>query len=230
MLLLHWDEVLTLACNGSRSLYLDGVAWTATQTITWIPLAVLLLYILIRNNELLGVGLTVCGLACCILLADQVASSVCKPLFERWRPANDPSLMYMVDVVKGYRGGSFGFFSSHAANTMAVATFLSLAFRYRPLTCWLLSWVALNCWSRVYLGVHYLGDISVGLIWGAFVGWGIWSLLHRFAPRLHLRRMQFAPRQGFTPGGYSVNSLCLFALGIVLTYLFIVFKALFFFA
>ena len=148
------DQALTLSLNGSPSLYADGVALTATQTMTWIPLVIVLFYVIVRNNELYGIGLTVLGVALCILLADQMSSSVCKPLVARYRPAQNPQIMYMVDTVNGYRGGLYGFFSSHAANTMAVSVFLALVARHRPLTLVLLSWAVLNGWSRIYLGVH----------------------------------------------------------------------------
>lgn len=173
------DTALTLFFNGSQSLYLDGIAWTATQTSTWLPLALVLLYVVIRSNDLRGILFFVVGLSLSILLADQVASSVFKPLVARWRPSHNPDIMYLVDVVRGYRGGSYGFFSSHAANTMAVATFVSLVMRSKRLALWLGTWVLLNCWSRVYLGVHYVGDLLTGLLWGAMVGYAIFRL-HRY--------------------------------------------------
>ena len=126
-----------------------------TATVTWLPAVVVLLYVIIRAGEMRDICLTVLALALCILLADQVASGIFKPLVARPRPAGDPSLMYLVDVVGGYRGGKYGFFSSHASNTFAVAVFLSLLVRHKPFTWVLLSWALLNCWSRVYLGVHW---------------------------------------------------------------------------
>lgn len=225
MFILKLDEILTLALNGSHSLYIDGLAWTITHTSTWIPLALLLIYVLIRNNDLMGVCITVGAIGLCILLADQMASSICKPLFERWRPANDPLLMYSVDVVNGYRGGRYGFFSSHAANTMAVATFVALLMRHRLLTYWLYSWALLNCWTRVYLGVHYVGDLLVGSAWGIFVGWLVWRLCKSHSTTLKARRTQFACRPDFTSGGYSIGTVHLFISGIALTYLAIAIKA-----
>jgi len=106
-MLLHLDEILTLALNGSSCLYMDGLAWAATQTSTWMLVAVMLMYVIIRNNELSGVVVTLLGLALCILVADQVASTVFKPLAARYRPTNDPFLMYSIDVVNGYRSAIF---------------------------------------------------------------------------------------------------------------------------
>ena len=86
----------------------------------------------------------------------------------------------MIDLVNNYHGGWYGFFSSHAANTMSIAVFLSLLLRHRPIVVLLIVWSLLNCWSRIYLGVHYMGDILVGLAWGTLVGWGVYLLLRRY--------------------------------------------------
>ncbi|MCD8318623.1 MAG: hypothetical protein LUC45_07215 [Paraprevotella sp.] len=83
-------------------------------------------YLVIRNNSMSEVGLIILCFGLAILLADQFSSSFCKPYFARFRSAQDPQLMYLVDVVDGYRGGRYGFISSHAANTFAVCIFLSL--------------------------------------------------------------------------------------------------------
>lgn len=229
-MLLHLDEILTLVLNGSTSLYMDGLAWTITQTATWIPVAVVLMYVIIRNNDLPGVLLTVLAFALCILLADQMASTVFKPLVARFRPTNDPFIMYSIDVVNGYRGGRYGFFSSHAANTMAVATFVSLLIRHRPLVFWLFSWALLNCWSRVYLGVHYIGDLTVGTLWGVFVGWAVWRVWRHYQKRYTTRYLLFAMRPGFTFSGYSISTVRLLVATLALTYLLITFRALFFFS
>lgn len=224
-----FDQILTLALNGSSCLYMDGLAWTITKTTTWIPVAVILFYVIIRNNEASGVFVTLLGLVFCIFVADQVSSSVFKPWIARFRPTNDPFLMYSVDVVNGYRGGKYGFFSSHAANTMAVATFISLVVRYRVFSFWIYSWALLNCWSRVYLGVHYLGDLFFGTLWGIIVGWGIWHFWQHCMNRYTTRNKFLSFREGFTTNGYSISSVRLLMASIAFTYLLIAFYALFFF-
>lgn len=179
------DRALTLALNGSDSLFFDGLAWTATSTVVWMPLALVLLYVVIRNNDFPGIFLTVCSVACCILVADQVASSVFKPLVMRFRPTHDPELMFLVDTVNDYRGGLYGFFSSHASNTFAVATFVSLLMRRRGLTLTLFFWALFNCWTRVYLGVHFVGDLLVGALFGLLTGVAVYALHLRLAARLN---------------------------------------------
>ena len=221
------DQALTLWLNGSHSLFADGIAWTATQTLTWVPAMLLVVYVIIRNNNLTGIAVTLLSIALCIVLADQVASTVFKPLVARYRPSNDPFIMYAVDVVHGYRGGRYGFFSSHAANTMAAATYLTLCIRHRSLGWWLYAWALLNCWTRVYLGVHYVGDLLVGTLWGLCVGWSVYKLSRRFFPQLADYDARYAHRAGFTPTGYSVQSAWLIISGLAATYIFVLFCALF---
>ena len=103
------DKKLLLNLNGSNSLFWDGFMWVATSTYIWIPTAIILLYIIIKNNKIQETLLTIAMIALVITLADQIASGVCKPYFHRFRPTQDPDIMYIVDIVNGYRGGRFGF-------------------------------------------------------------------------------------------------------------------------
>ena len=125
------DKELLLNLNGSQSLFWDGFMWVATSTIVWVPVAAMLLYIIIKNNKIQEALLTIIMIALVITLADQIASGLCKPFFARFRPTQDPNIMYMVDIVNEYRGGQFGFISSHAANTFAISVFLSLGEFYQ---------------------------------------------------------------------------------------------------
>ncbi len=166
-----FDTALTLSLNGSSSLFLDGLAMCATQTWVWLPAAALLFVVIVRNNELRDILTLTAVVLLAILIADQTASGLFKPLVGRLRPTNNPDLFYVVDTVNGYRGGKYGFFSSHAANTFALATLLTYVVRHRLLSLTLFAWAGLNCWTRVYLGVHYVGDLVCGASFGVFVGW-----------------------------------------------------------
>ncbi len=229
--LLNADRTLTLALNGSESLYLDAFAVTATRTVVWLPLALVFLYVVIRNNNLPAIFLTVFGVGLCVLLSDQIASSLFKPLVARYRPAQDPHLMYLVRVVNDYRGGQYGFFSSHAANTVSVAVFVSLVTRYRPLSAALGAWALLNCWTRVYLGVHYVGDVLAGCVCGLAVGvlvWLLWRKLSlRFAGAERSLRRVTSGQTALTAGGYSVRSLEILLSVFFATFVYIAFRALF---
>lgn len=174
------DTSLTLFFNQMGQPWLDPIVMLLTKPLTWLPLYVLLLLVLILRVKSIGLGkwdrfktiiLILIGAALCILVADQVASHLCKPLFQRLRPTHEPSLDGIVRIVQDYRGGLYSFFSSHAANTCALAVYFSLIIRRRHITVLFILFVAINCWTRLYLGAHYVSDILVGLIFGALVGY-----------------------------------------------------------
>lgn len=168
--ILQYDKQLLLSLNGSHSLFADGLMLTLTDAKTWIPMYVALLYLVIKNNNSMTKILAIiAGAALCVLFTGTLDDLFVKPVVARWRPTHDLEIGYMVDVVDGYRGGRYGFFSAHAANTFSIALFFVLLVRSRWLSVALVLWSLINCWTRIYLGVHYPIDIAVGLLWGAFV-------------------------------------------------------------
>lgn len=219
-----FDKELLLSMNGSQSYFLDGVFWTATSLWTWIPLAAMLLYILFKNNGLWKGLLTVVLLALVITVADQLASSVCKPFFQRYRPAQDGEIMYLVDVVNGYRGGRYGFVSSHAANTFGVMIFLALEVRNLPFTLIHVFWALVNVYSRIYLGVHYPGDILFGALLGLLVGYAFYALLAWLKKR-YFNSPVYISNQ-YTPGGYDRQDLSWFITLFLLTQFYIIIMGL----
>ena len=189
--LIHFDKQLLLALNGSDSVFLDYVIMTLTNARTWIPLYLALFYVVLKTNRgLREVLLVLASAGLCVLLAGTIDDTIVKPLVARWRPTHDPEIGALVDVVNGYRGGNYGFFSAHAANTFSIALFFSLLMRRRLLVIALVCYSLVNCWTRLYLGVHYPGDITVGLLWGALVGWSVYRFFYcRFTttPVYHMR-------------------------------------------
>ncbi len=204
--LIQLDKEILLAMNGSNSLFLDGLATTLTAASTWIPLYVALFYLVIKNNETVKQILIVVGCAAaCVILAGTVDDSIVKPMVSRWRPTHDPQIGMLVDVVNGYRGGKYGFFSAHAANTFSIAVFFSILVRSRVLTVALVGWSLVNCWTRVYLGVHYPGDILCGLLWGGLVG-GLVAYVYFRIQRSLYGKPSFISTQ-FTPTGYQLEDV-----------------------
>ena len=166
--------------NGSDNLMLDGVVMSLTSGLTWVPLYITLLYVVIKNNQTMSQIMLVVGSALlCIVLADGMADFLCKPFVARWRPTNDPVIKYTIDTVNNLRETSYGFFSAHAANTMSIAVFFSLLMKSKRVTIALVMWSLLNCWTRLYLGVHYPGDVLVGIAWGALAGGLVYMLYVR---------------------------------------------------
>lgn len=168
--LLDLDTRLLLAINGASSPFGDSFMWNYTQIVVWIPMLLTVVYVIAKNNKLRDSLLLVVCLALTFVLADQISSSFFKPTFQRLRPTHDPALAELVRVVNDYRGGRFGFVSGHAANSFAALTFCAMVIRSWKFTLPLTLWAAVNCWSRMYLGVHYPGDIVCGALVGVFSG------------------------------------------------------------
>ncbi|MBO4906451.1 MAG: phosphatase PAP2 family protein [Bacteroidaceae bacterium] len=168
--MIELDQRLLLLLNGSGNPFWDQMMWTVTATATWLPMAALLLYLIAHNNTWRRTLIVLLGVALVILLADRISSGVFKPMFHRWRPSHEPALEGLVHLVNGYGGGRYGFISSHAANTFGLTTFIALLTRSRLMLLTMTIWACLSSYSRIYLGVHYPGDILAGALFGVLVG------------------------------------------------------------
>ena len=151
--------------------------WFVSRAKTWIPLYVILVGVIAwRYRNWKTVLLIMIGFGIAVGLSDFICSGVLKPLVCRYRPTHEPALDPL-HLVSNYIGGRYGFCSSHAANTMCVATLFSLLYRNKIATAGLMIWVALNCYSRMYLGVHYPSDIIAGLLIGALLAFSVFAAL-----------------------------------------------------
>jgi undecaprenyl-diphosphatase len=176
-----WDEKAFLWLNSFHSDGLDPIVLQLTQTITWIPLYLLLLYLIYRKDPK-NTAWVIVGVMLTILLADQVSSGLMKPYFERLRPCHDPQWVGLLHSY-GRCGGLYGFVSSHAANTFGMATFLTLILRKKQKGIyWLFLYAVVVSYSRIYLGVHYPLDVFFGALVGvlsAYLSWAVVVLLKR---------------------------------------------------
>jgi undecaprenyl-diphosphatase len=224
--LIQLDKQLLLWFNGSDSLFLDGLVNTLTTATTWIPLYLGLFYMVLKNNDNVQKVLLILGCAgLCVLLAGSLNDLFIKPAVARWRPSRDQDIAMLVDVVNGYRGGRYGFFSSHAANTFSVAIFFTLLVRSRVLSVAMILWSLLNCWTRLYLGVHFPGDILCGLLWGGAVGTGIW-FLHQYVYQKINTKDYFISTQ-YTKTGYQKSDVDIVVCILLLTIVYAIMKSCF---
>lgn len=188
------DSTLLLGLNGLHNPVLDTVMRTVSCRTVWIPLYLLLFALVWRRYGLKGAVLCLLTTLLAVTLADQLCGSWLRSAVGRLRPSNpDNPLSEWVHLVNNYRGGKYGFPSCHAANTAVVAVTLSLWLRRRALMAWLLGWSALVSLSRIYLGVHYPGDVLAGFAIGVGIAYGLMRLLRpalsaarRTWPRLSL--------------------------------------------
>ncbi|HLO90401.1 MAG TPA: phosphatase PAP2 family protein [Lentimicrobium sp.] len=172
--LLKLDRQFFLAINGWHSPFFDEIMYVLSQKLVWAPLYAILLimlWLVYRRNFWYIVPLIIL----LVTLTDQVSVVLFKDIFHRLRPCHEPSLEGMVQLVRGQCGGKFGFISSHAANTFGVAIFAGslLKVRFKWLLPVLIFWASIVCYSRVYLGVHYPGDVIVGALVGSISGYFI---------------------------------------------------------
>ena len=187
--LIDLDSQLLLFFNSFHTPFLDRFMMLFTGRFIWAPMYALILLLFFKKYNPLRAGVFAVMLVAAIALTDQTCATVLRPIFERLRPSNlNNPLSEFVTVVDGYRGGRYGFPSCHAATSFALAIFLSLVVRRRGFSLVIFGWAMLNSYSRMYLGVHYPGDILVGATIGSAYGFICHRLALLTAMRLIKRR------------------------------------------
>lgn len=184
--LLSLDEKLLLFFNGIHSAWLDSLMFTLTDGKVWAPLFLFTIIFIIVKFKGKGFFMLL-FVALVITLGDQISSSLLKPLIGRLRPSHEPHLEGILHIVNNYRGGLYSFVSSHATNSFGVATMLWLLIgkQYKWISVFF-GWALIFSFTRVYLGVHYPGDILGGAILGISIAFGINWIFRKYTPQLFI--------------------------------------------
>jgi len=169
------DQKLFLLINSMNSPFWDQVMFAISGKIIWVPLYVAILIWLGINYKKRFPLILLC-IIIAAAIADQGSVHLFKNVFHRLRPCHEPSLEGLVRLVDGKCGGLYGFVSSHATNSFNVALLSLLFIRKKWYSISILIWASAIGYSRIYLGVHYPGDVICGAILGAFIGWGVYQL------------------------------------------------------
>ena len=162
------DREFFLFLNGFHNSFFDGLMFAATKGLLWMPLYLFFLFFVIRKYK--WKTLVIILFAAFMILCSDQLSDLVKEFVHRVRPSRQPGLM--VHIVEAYKGGTYGFYSAHASNTFSVVVFLIIiqgrkyVFVYIPAILWSL----IISYTRIYLGVHYPGDIITGWLAGGLLG------------------------------------------------------------
>ncbi|MFR5270330.1 MAG: phosphatase PAP2 family protein [Hoylesella buccalis] len=192
---------------------------------TWIPLYIALVYLVIKNNETMMQIFLVIGFATlCLLLSSGMTDAFIKPLVGRIRPCNDLMLKYQIDVVAQYRPRTFSFFSGHASNTFSIALFLCLLVRSSLFSFFMITWSLLNAYTRLYLGVHFPSDVLVGFAWATVVGFSTYWMYCRVNRKLSANTNYISSQ--YTQTGYNYKDVHLVILVMSLSFMYAIFRGL----
>ena len=177
------DIAIVQLVNGWNTPFLDEVMWIVSGRITWIPLYIFLIFLAIKQSGWKAGTLFFLSAVLSVILADFVSTQWMKEVIQRYRPSHNLDIQdhlhyYQIGWGDFYKGGTYGFVSSHAANFCAMATFaISFLIDYKKWLNPLLIFIAvLVSFSRIYLGVHYFSDVFVGGLVGVIIAY----LVYRF--------------------------------------------------
>ena len=186
------DHELMLWLNYDGGTFQDAFWYTLSQIPSWIPLYITIIFVMLQPSDgqkqkrWMKFILLLLFTALIFAFTDQISAGIIKPLVQRPRPSHDGSIMDQLHFVNDYHGGAYGFVSSHAANCFGLAVWVSCLYKRRTLVTAMMLYAVLNCYSRIYLGVHFPGDIICGTILGILCGWLGYYCYTRFCQRFSI--------------------------------------------
>lgn len=177
-----WDQQLLLAINGLHSPFFDALFYALSQTWASIPIFLLAFILLYKRFGWKQMLVCVAVIAVAMGLSDVISTECFKKVICRYRPTHNYEIGNLIHVVNGYRGGMYGFVSSHAANMFAFAVGVSLFLKNKIWTTIFVCWAVLVCYTRMYLGVHYPADVFCGALLGcllAYLCYYVWQVFSK---------------------------------------------------
>lgn len=185
------DTEVFLFLNGHHCTVMDWVMWFLSSRWSWLMALVSAYLVVAFMHDKRRWWLPLAAIGLCFLLADRGSVMLFKDTVCRLRPCHALS---DVHLFREGCGGQYGFVSSHAANAFALVMFFWFRYRRknssthaRIVPICLLVWAVLVCYSRIYLGKHYPGDILCGALFGLLVGWFVWWIINFFEKKFFIR-------------------------------------------
>lgn len=180
--IIELDTDLFLFFNGFHNDFFDTIMYWVSHKFFWVPFYGFLVYLLYRHYGLKKAAILTGLILVTFALTNTLSVEAFKNVFQRLRPSHEPSLEGLVHFVDDYKGGNWGFVSSHASNVFGLATliFFFLGKRIKRIGLWIFLWAFLVSYSRIYLGVHYPLDLICGGALGASIGLVIYGLAKKF--------------------------------------------------
>ncbi|OYT17302.1 MAG: phosphatase PAP2 family protein [Bacteroidetes bacterium 4572_77] len=181
--LIQIDQSLFLFLNSLHASWLDSLMWWLSDKLIWMPLYLLILGLIIKNYG--WKAITILFFVALLIAASDQISVWIKFSIQRARPTHTEGLKESIHTLNNYFGGAYGFVSSHAANSFALASFTSffLQTHYKYYGIMAFVWAFLVSYSRIYLGVHFPGDIIGGAVLGIFLSLVVYKLYSTFTQR-----------------------------------------------
>lgn len=180
--LIEWDTQFLLFLNSYNNLFLDPVIKDLSGRWIWIPTYAAIAFLFWKKYGWKRALILILAVGAAVALSDFTTAKIIRPYFERLRPANlENPISAFVHIVENYRGGRYGFPSCHASNSFALAMASSLILKDRYYSCFIFIWALFQCYSRIYLGVHYPGDLLFGALIGSLFGCLLYAFIRKYS-------------------------------------------------
>lgn len=170
------DNNIVVAINNCHSPFMDDAILVITDFWFFVGVVCCIIAYSIRKDKfqktIIFCALMILAVGC----TDYLCAGIIRPAVQQLRPTNpDNPVSAMLHIVRGYTGGKYGLPSCHAANSFAIAVFTTLWFRTKWIAAILIGWALLECYTRLYLGVHYPSDVVFGMAIGSLIACIIYS-------------------------------------------------------